>query len=368
MSEVPRSGAGPLPRAIVVLVGTAGAVVIGAGLHGFADVAGPVFLALVLTVAVSPLRRPLVRHGVPSPVATVVTMVAVLAILLGLAGAMTLSLAKLATLLPTYRTEFDELVDDMQGALTGLGVGREQAATGLNGIDLGALIGVLQGWVGGLLAVFSNLVLIVMVSVFMCVDATRFPERMHRITAGRPQISAALHSFARQSNRYLIISTVFGLIVAALDTAVLIVLDIPLPLLSGLLAFITNYIPNVGFVIGVAPPALLALLDQGPGAMLMVIVAYSVINVVIQSFIQPKVVGDAVGLSVTITFLSLVVWTWIIGPLGSILAIPLTLFVKALLVDHDPSARWLAGLMTGGRAVDPDGRPDVRDQSIADPP
>jgi hypothetical protein len=83
--------------------------------------------------------------------------------------------------------------------------------------------------------------------------------------------------------------------------------------------------------------------------MLWVIVAYSVVNFVIQSIIQPKVVGDAVGLSTTLTFLSLVFWAWILGPLGAVLAIPLSLLVKALLLDVDPSTRWLGGLISGGQ-------------------
>ena len=145
------------------------------------------------------------------------------------------------------------------------------------------------------------------------------------------------------------VSTVFGLIVAIFDVGVLYVLDIPLPWLWGLLALITNYIPNVGFFIGVIPPALLGLLDQGWETLLWVILSYSVINFIIQSIIQPKIVGDAVGLSTTLTFLSLVFWAWILGPLGAVLAIPLSLLVKALLLDADPSTRWISGLISGGQ-------------------
>ena len=116
-------------------------------------------------------------------------------------------------------------------------------------------------------------------------------------------------------------------------------------MLWGLLAFVTNYIPNVGFLIGLVPPALLALLEGGPELMISVIVAYSVINFVIQSVIQPKVVGDKVGLSTTLTFLSLVFWAWVLGPLGALLAVPLSLCAKALLIDVDPSTRWLNPLI-----------------------
>jgi predicted PurR-regulated permease PerM len=96
--------------------------------------------------------------------------------------------------------------------------------------------------------------------------------------------------------------------------------------------------PNIGFIIGVAPPALLGLLTGGPSLMLIVIAVYCALNFVVQSIIQPRFIGDAVGLSVTVTFLALVFWTWLLGPLGAILAIPLTLSAKAVLVDVDPRA------------------------------
>jgi predicted PurR-regulated permease PerM len=130
---------------------------------------------------------------------------------------------------------------------------------------------------------------------------------------------------------------------------------VPLPWLWGLLSFITNYIPNVGFVLGLLPPALLALLQGGVRQAVLVIVAYSVINAMIQSLLQPKFVGDAVGLSVTLTFLSLVFWTFVIGPLGALLAVPLSLFAKALLVDADPDSRWLDPLIAPSRQGTGDG-------------
>ena len=98
-------------------------------------------------------------------------------------------------------------------------------------------------------------------------------------------------------------------------------------------------------MIGLIPPAVLALLDSGVGLMLAVIAVYCVLNLVIQSVIQPKIVGDAVGLSTTLTFVSLVFWSWIIGPGGTVLAVPLSLLVRALLVDADPRARWLTPII-----------------------
>jgi predicted PurR-regulated permease PerM len=223
-------------------------------------------------------------------------------------------------------------------------------------LDLANLVGVLQRVFSGVTSVLSNLFFIVVLVFFLAVDGAHFPRRIAVVSRSRPELVAALRSFAKGARSYVVVSTVFGLIVAVLDVGALYLLSIPLPLLWGLLSFITNYVPNIGFVLGLVPPALLGLLEGGPSRMVWVVVAYSVINVVIQSFVQPKVVGDSVGLSVTLTFLSLVFWSFVIGPLGALLAIPLTLLVKALLIDADPHAQWLRPLL--GDPPDGEQRPE----------
>ena len=350
MESRPQSGPGgswSVPRGFIVLLGAAGAVVVVAGLKATAGIVGPVFLALMLTIAASPLGRRLRRAGLPSWLATLATLAAVYLVLVALAASLALSVARLATLLPRYGPKFTELVDDLRGWLTDLGVGGGQVSAALSDLDLGKLVGFLGDILSGLLGLSSNLFLVLALLLFMAMDAARFPERLVEVGGERPAVVTALVAFARGTRRYLLVSTVFGLIVAVIDSGALALLGVPLPLLWGLLAFITNYIPNIGFVIGLVPPALLGLLDGGVGTMVAVVAAYSVINVVIQSVIQPKFVGDAVGLSVTLTFVSLIFWTWVIGPLGALLAIPLSLLTKAVLLDIDPSTRWIGALVRG---------------------
>jgi AI-2 transport protein TqsA len=142
-----------------------------------------------------------------------------------------------------------------------------------------------------------------------------------------------------------VVTTIFGLIIAVLDGIALAWIGIPLAVLWGVLSFVTNYIPNIGFILGVAPPALLGLLGSGWRGMLLVIVVYTLINFVVQSLIQPRFVCDAVGLSTVLTFVSLVFWSWVLGVLGLLLAIPATLLVMAVLVDTDPKAGWAAALL-----------------------
>ena len=205
------------------------------------------------------------------------------------------------------------------------------------------------GLVATLTVVYGTLIALLL---FMAVDATTYDRRLAILRRIRPDIAVALTSFSSGTRKYLVVSTVFGLIVAVLDAGALWLMGIPLPILWGLLSFITNYIPNIGFVLGLVPPALLGLLEGGPKLMVLVIVVYSVLNFVIQSIIQPKFVGETADIAVTLTVVALVVWGWVLGPLGAFLAIPLTLLVKALLIDADPHSRWINTLVTS-RVVDP---------------
>jgi AI-2 transport protein TqsA len=355
MTTAPNGQSPPwlLPRGLIVLLALGSAIIVIAGMRAFAGVLGPVLLALMLTVAVHPLLVAARRRGWPSWAGVTAGLLAVYTIVLGLAVSLAYSLAQLATLLPRYQGRFTELVAQATAALAERGIGVEQVRAALSAVDFGVVAGLVADLLFGLAGAFSNLVFILALLLFMGLDAAQFPRRLQAVSALRPEIVSALSTFASGTRTYLVVSTVFGAIVAVLDAGALILLGIPLPLLWGLVAFVTNYIPNIGFVIGLAPPALLGLLEGGPQLMLLVIAVYSGINFVIQSLIQPKYVGDAVNLSLSLTFLSLVFWTWVLGPLGAILAVPLTLLAKALLLDVDPGTRWMSFLLTS--TAPPDG-------------
>ncbi len=339
-------GAAWLPRGTIVLLTAAGAVLVIAGLHQIAGIIAPVFLALVLTVAVHPLDGMLRRWGAAPWAALALTLATIYLILIFLVGAAAFSVARLATVLPQYKGRAQDLVDNVSQGLSHLGIGGQQAGAGLSDVNIDKVVSALLDVLDGLLGVTANLLLVVTVLFFMALDAAGFTARLHAIH--RSDLAGALSGFASGTRRYLVVSTIFGLIVAVLDTIALALIGVPLPVVWGLFSFITNYVPNIGFIIGLIPPALLGLLEGGPWTMLAVIAVYCVINVILQSVIQPKVVGDVVGLTATLSFVSLIFWTWVIGPLGAILAIPLSVLAKAVLLDMDPSARWLSVLVSPG--------------------
>nr|WP_226435610.1 AI-2E family transporter [Rhodococcus yananensis] len=349
VSEPPTRIAWSIPRGLIVLLAAAAAVAAVVGIKALAGIIGPVFLALMLTISMHPIQARVERRGLPPWAGMVAAIVAVYTFLLGLVCALIVTAAQLASMLPQYADSFDDLLGGVRSTLSGAGVDDFQIANLLGEIDLRHAVTLLESALAGVLSTTSNLVFVLALLLFMAFDGMHIGRKLVIIGQLRPDIRYALATFTDGTRRYLTVSTIFGLIVAVLDGGVLWLLGVPLPLAWAVLSFITNYIPNIGFVIGLIPPALLALLDGGPVLMLWVIVLYSVINFVIQSIIQPKFVGDAVGITVTMTFLALVFWSWVLGPLGAILAIPLTLLAKSMLLDIDPATRWANVLVSDMR-------------------
>ena len=253
-----------LPRGLIVVLSMTGILVTVLALKQFAGIIAPVLLALVLVICFYPLIGILRRRGAPQWLAVTVTLITLVVVIVGLAASLALSVAQLATILPTYQAQFTHLTDELRAWLGSLGVGPDQIKEAVSKINFSSVAGLLGDLLASLAGVFSNMLLLLFVVAFMALDAVRFSRRLSLVRPERPEIVGALDSFVAGTRTYLLVSTIFGLIVAVIDTGFLWWVGVPLPLLWGLLAFITNYIPNVGFIIGVVPPALLGLLQGGP--------------------------------------------------------------------------------------------------------
>ena len=329
-----------------LLMSAAALVIVVAGVRAAGDIIAPMMLALALTIVFYPLRAGLERR-LPTWAASILVLVLAYVLIIGLTLALVVAIARLAALIPTYAVDVDDFAGRVDDMLVSLGVTGPEATAVTDQLDLGRVLDAAMSFLSGILTVLSDLVFVLTLLVFLAFDSAQVARLATGAREHRPYLVDALGSFARGTRSYLGVSAVFGLIVAIIDTAMLWVLDIPEPFVWGVLAFVTNFIPNIGFVIGVIPPALIGWLEGGPGLMLLVVVVYSAINLVIQSIIQPRYVGQAVGLATTLTFLSLIFWTWVLGPLGALLAVPMSLLLKAVLVDADPEAGWRGPLISG---------------------
>lgn len=332
------------PPLFGVLV-VAGLVIAGVGLKSVSSIIGPVFLVVTLVITVYPLRVWLVKHKVPSVVASIAALLAVYAVLILVLGSVVWSLTKMVTTLTDYSDQFNTLYQQALGQLNKLGVTTATLSNALQSVNLSSFTGVAQTLLNGLTSGLSLLALMLATVFFLVFDAVGIEDRVAMIRKDRPQVADALVEFAHSVRLYWVVTTVFGLIVAIMDVVALAIIGVPLALTWGVLAFVTNYIPNVGFLIGLVPPTLIALLDSGPGAAVAVLVVYTAINVIVQTLIQPRFTGDAVGITGTVAFLSLIFWAYLLGALGALLAVPATLFVKSLLVDNSSSGRWFGALI-----------------------
>jgi len=330
----------------------AGLVIIGVGLKSTANIVAPVFLVLTLVITVAPLRRFLIRHRWPSALASLVSLLAIYALLVVILGSVVWSVYRLVEKLPDYANAFNRIFQSLLGVANRLGYGQEQIQKLAGTFQLSSLAAPAQSLLSGVTSFGSLLVLIVAVVIFMAFDQADIGERLALIRRTRPHIADGLQNFADRVRKYWVVTTVFGLIVAVLDTIGLFIIGVPLAFTWGVLAFVTNYIPNIGFVLGVIPPALIALLDGGVGSAIAVIAVYTVLNIVVQTIIQPRFTGDAVGISGTVAFISLIFWAYVLGALGALLAIPATLFLKSTLLDNSVPASWLSALISSSPKKD----------------
>jgi predicted PurR-regulated permease PerM len=333
-------------RTLSLLVGAAAFVIVLTGIKAAADIVGPLMLAMALTILFHPLRVRLERrlHRV---VATILVLLAAYLMIILFALTLVVSLGRFASLVADYQSQFDDLTTDIGDWLADRGMGSDQAGAAAGAVDVTRLVDFATEILSGLLSALSGLVLIGCLLLFLAFDSAHADRLASNARVHRPHVIDALGSFAHGTRIYLGVSALFGLIVAIIDAAVLWALGVPGAFVWGVLAFVTNFIPNIGFVIGVVPPALIGLLEGGPDLMIAVVVLYSLINMVIQSIIQPRYVGESVGLSTTLTFVSLIFWAWILGALGALLAVPMTLFFRAILVEADPGAAWMRPLISG---------------------
>lgn len=351
----PSTPASPAPAglgpALKVLLGLAATVIVLIGMHLGAALIGPLAVAAAIVIICNPIREPLVRRGWPSWLATTVVIALSWAVLLLLALMLAYAGAEFTNLVIDYYGQLYGTAQDVIEQLTLWGIDAQVSEAAANMLTPSTILRFATQLGSGTLSVLTALFFIFAYAIFMSADAARFSraEREQGI-AVQPTVQR-FREFNSSVRRYYVVNATFGLIVAVIDGLALWWLGIPAPMVWAILAFVTNFVPNIGFILGLIPPMILALVIGGPGMMLLVIIIYAVVNVVLQVLVQPKFVSDAVNLSLTLSFFSVLFWTFVIGPLGAILSIPLTLLFREIVLGISPETRWLRWLSGDDAAV-----------------
>ena len=344
--DVEDTGSGSQLPVSMTILACAGAVITLAGMKATASILAPALLPLFLVITFRPLSVLLARRRVPGPIIMIVNLLVIYGILIFLGLSIYLSITQFAATLLQNPHKFQELISQATQLLSDLGIQQVDTSTISSIFSPGRIASVAGSLVNASAAVAGMLGLIFAVTFFMAMDADNFSGRLASITRLRPHTASAMLNLGKSTRSYFAVAAIFGAIVAVVDWILLAIVGVPDAWLWAILAFVTNFVPNIGFLIGVIPPAILAFVTLGWQSALIVFAGYCVINVIIQVLIQPRVVGDTVQLNTTLTFMALIVWTFVLGGLGAILAIPMTLLVRALFVDSRPELHWVRVLFS----------------------
>ena len=342
VEPVPVPPALPVPTRILVTL--AAGVVVLVGLHLARDIMGPLLLGAVIAIVCHPVRHPLERRGWPSWAATSAVIAVAYVVLAALAAMLVFAGIQVTRLVVDFSAELRAAADGVMAWLRELGFERQAADAVASLLDPGTLASLVASMGSALLGVLMAFFFVLAYVIFMAADGARYSRAEARFGRAIRPTMRRFRSFNHGVRTYYVVNATFGAIVAIIDGLALWALQVPAPIVWAILAFVTNFVPNIGFVLGLVPPAVLALVVGGWPLMLAVVAIYCVVNVTLQVMIQPKFVSVAVDLSLTLSFFSVVFWTLVIGPLGAILSIPLTLLTRALLLEPDPDRRWLRWL------------------------
>ncbi len=325
-----------------IVVTLAAVVLVLAGLQAAKVILVPFLLAaFIAIIGASPMFW-LQRKGLPVWLALLIVILAVLLFGLLMAGLVGTSLRDLSGNLPDYEAKLRQLTAMMVDWLHKLGLDvSDPVMTKL--LDPGAAMKLVTTLLNALGNVVTNGFLVLMTVIFMLLEASSFPVKLRAILGGDSSLGR-FDFFVSNVKHYMVIKTLVSLATGVLVAVWVAILGVDLPLLWGLLAFALNYVPNIGSVIAGLPAVLLTLVQLGPLRALLVAIGYVVINLLIGGLLEPRIMGRGLGLSTLVVFLSLLFWGWLLGPVGMLLSVPLTMTAKIALDSRDDT-RWLAVLL-----------------------
>lgn len=327
-----------------------------AGMKIAASVLVPIVYAFFLALLSFPLLAWLTRHRVPGPLALGVTLLVNLGVVAGLITLMVRLLISFNSSLPAYLRGLQQNLNAFGGWLEAKGI--EGAKTTMESVfdwntifsyavqqDVMSRIGSMLGSTFGTLAtVFAGLVMILLVMMFILMEAPGTHSRLDAVRlSGGPDFSALMRS-ATDIQKYLGVKTLISVLTGVLAGLWCYFFDLRYPLLWGILAFLFNYIPAVGSTAASIPAIIEALVLHGTSSAVGVTIGYMLVNFSLDNFVQPTLLGNRFGISPLVVVLSVIFWGWLWGPLGMFLAVPLTMVIKVLL-DNSEEFRWISVAM-----------------------
>lgn len=324
----------------IILVIAAIIIILGA-LKMAAVIVVPVLLASFIAIVISPIYAWLIRRKVPAAFALLAVILGLM-IIFSLVGVLIgSSLQSFSNNMPLYEAQMQIQLDVLTAKLNNLGMIDGELGTLFNPSALMKYSATVLKGAGSIL---TNSFMILLIIAFMLLESTHFAKKLEQ-AKGHGGTMLQIDEVFTKIKHYMAIKAVVSLVTGILITLLLLLIGLDYAILWGFIVFLLNFIPNIGSILAAVPAVLLAFVQLGTFGALEIGTIYLVINIIIGSIIEPKLMGAGLGISTLVVFLSLVFWGWLLGPVGMLLSIPLTITIKIMLYSQDQT-RWLAVLMS----------------------
>ncbi len=330
------------PRRVVIgrgwVLTLAALMIIIYGLKTAQAIVVPILLALFVAMVGTPPLFWMRRKGVPNSIAVLIVVLGMLAIMALFGSLVGTSIAEFTSRVPYYQHRLDVLLNDFlsRHELTER-IGSVRDLVQL--VDPGGAMDLAARLLNGLGGVLNNAFLIMFTAIFVLIEAWSFPAKLSQV-AGSGDASKTLSRFSKSLNRYIGLKTAISLVTGLIVGLWVGLVGLDFPILWGLLAFLLNYVPNIGSIIAAVPAVLLAVVQLGAGEAILIAMGYLAVNLLIGNFIEPRLMGRSMGLSTLVVFLSLIFWGWVLGPVGMLLSVPLTMTLVIALESSTSTRRF----------------------------
>jgi len=330
-------------RGMRILISVAALVIIIAGVSLAQSVVVLILLSFFLALLGTPPVLWLKEKHMPTGFAVLIVMAVMIVILLLISVQIGSSFSGFIDQLPLLQARIREQVLELSAYLRSKGFSGTQKIL-LEYVKPEELLKLTANLLSGLSSVLSDLVLILLTVTFILLEVSSFPIKLRSILGDPKQVFPHFTKFINDMKRYMVIKTIINLTAGILIGLWMYILGVQFPVLWGFLAFLLHYIPNIGSVIAAIPAALLAFVQFGIGSALLVIVGNILVGFVIGNVIEPRLMGRKFGLSTLVVFVSLIFWGSLLGFIGAILSIPLTMTLK-FAFESNERTRWIAVLL-----------------------
>lgn len=337
--------ASPVARFLMV---TAAFIIVVAGMRAAESLLVPFFLSLFIAIICTPLLSLMKRYRIPSGLSILFIVVIMVVAGLFIGAIVGSSINSFTADIPIYQQRLLVLSLELQEWLSGLGV-QIDPQQWREIVNPSAALAI----AGNTLTSFGNIMtdgfLILLTVMFILAEEVNFIDKFRHASNSSEKTIDALSRFAGSINTYMAIKTLVSFATGILVMVALWIIGVDYPVLWGLLAFLLNFIPTFGSILAAVPPVLLAIVQLGFGEALATAALYVTVNIVVGSVLEPRFMGRGLDLSSLVVFLSLVFWGWILGPVGMLLSVPLTIMVKIAL-ENSPDTHWIGVMLGSGEA------------------